>query len=188
MGGSAINFPTPLTVHQSGYPDIYTTAHYDTRPFGPDLPYYALRISRWDGDDGWEFGQIHHRLFLSNPPSEIQYFAIHFGYNYFFFGHGWKRDGFIFHLGVGPILTNPDTTVRGQQRRLGSWFFDGGYYYSGIGVEAAAEKDFYFTKRAFVAVELAFTEGFAWSVPIANGSANVPNTALHAHIGVGYNF
>ncbi len=188
MTGSAYNFPTPLTVHQSGYPDINLTAHYDTRPFGPDFPYYALRISRWDGDDGWEFAQIHHRLFLSNPPSEIQYFAIHYGYNYFFLGHGWKRDGFVFHLDAGPILTNPATTVRDETRATGAALFDGGWYYSGVGFEAAAEKNYYFTKHAFFVAEVAVTTGFAWHVPIENGSANVRNVALHGHIGLGYSF
>ncbi len=45
MGGSAYNFPTPLTVSQAGYPDIRLSAHYDTKPFGPFYPYYSWRTS-----------------------------------------------------------------------------------------------------------------------------------------------
>jgi hypothetical protein len=188
MTGSAYNFPTPLTVHQSGYPDLNVTAHYDTRPFGHDFPYYALRISRWDGDGAWEFEQLHHRLFLSHPPPEIQDFSIHYGYNYLLFGYAWRRDGLVLHLGAGPILTNPESTVRHQTRPYGSAFFDGGWYYSGIGMAAAAEKTFPLTTRTFFIVEVALSTGFAWSVPIENGSANVRNVALHGHIGLGYTF
>ena len=189
MGGTAVNFITPLTVHQDGYPDIHTSANYDTKPFGPFAPYYSWRVGLWNGDDAWEFSQIHHRLFLTNPPPEIQYFAIHFGYNYFFFGHAWKKGGLIYHLGLGPIVTNPESSVRNQVRQeVGTGIFDAGYYFSGIGMEAAVEKDIYFTKNAFVVVEGAFTAGFAWWVPIANGYADVPNFALHGHLGIGYDF
>jgi hypothetical protein len=73
MTGSAYNFPTPLAVHQSGYPEIQMTAHYDTSPFGHYFPYYALRISRWDGDAASEFEQLHHRLLLADVSSEIQF-------------------------------------------------------------------------------------------------------------------
>lgn len=188
MTGTAINFPTPLIVRQSGYPDIDTQAHYDTKPFGPDLPYYAFRIGRWNGDSAWEFGQVHHRLFLADPPPEIQYFAIHYGFNYFLLGRAWKRDGFVFHLGVGPIVTNPATIVRGQRRTIGGWLFDGGYYVSGVGAEAAAERDVHISENTFLVFEMALTAGNAWSVPVAHGYAEVPNIALHFHFGIGHDF
>src|SRR5215471_13635694 len=81
MGGSAYNVPTPLTVSQTGYPEIRFSAHYDTKPFGPFYPYYSWRASSWnqEHDQAWEITQVHHRLFLANDPPEIQFFAIHFG-------------------------------------------------------------------------------------------------------------
>ena len=189
MAGTAFNFPTPLTVHQDGYPDIQTSADYDTKPFGPFAPYYAWRAGLWNGDEAWEVGQIHQRLFLTNPPPEIQYFAIHFGYNYFFFGHAWKRSGLIYHLGLGPIVTNPESSVRGQvKQEVGTGIFDAGYYLSGIGFEAALEKDFYFAPHAFIVAEAAMTYGWAWWVPVADGWADVPNIALQGHVGLGYDF
>ena len=78
--------------------------------------------------------------------------------------------------------------MRHQTRPLGSAFFDGGWYYSGLGVATAVEKTFHFTSHAFFVTEVAFSTGFAWSVPIANGSANVRNVALHGHLGLGYEF
>ena len=186
MGGTALSFQTPLIVHQNGYPDIDVTARYDTRPFGPDFPYYAFRVSRWKGDEAWEFGQVHHRLFLADPPPQIQYFAIHFGYSYLLFGHAWRRGTFVYHLGVGPIVTNPDTSVRNERRSVGGWLFDGGYYVSGMGLGVSAEKDFHISRSTYCVVELEFTAGNAWHVPVANGAAEVPNLALHFHIGLGH--
>ncbi len=185
MGGTAVNFTTPLIVHQAGYPNVDAAAHYDTRPFGPDFPYYAFRFSRWSGDEAWEFGQVHHRLFLADPPAGIQYFAIHYGYSYLLFGHAWRRGEFVYHAGIGPIVTNPATTVHHENRSVGGWLFNGGYYTSGIGMGVSAERDFRVTTRTFAVVELELTAGNAWDVPIANGSAEVPNIALHFHIGLG---
>lgn len=188
MGGTAISFDTPLIVHQNGYPDIDVTARYDTKTFRPNLPYYALRISRWEGDDAWEFGQVHHRLFLADPPPEIQYFAIHYGYSYLLLGHAWRRNGFVYHLGIGPIVTNPATVVRNKRRDVGDWFFDGGYYVSGVGLGVSVEKDLRISRRTYGVFELQFTAGDAWNVPIADGYAEVPNLALHFHIGLGHDF
>jgi hypothetical protein len=50
--------------------------------------------------------------------------------------HG--RDGFIYHFGVGPIATNSVTTVRNDNRAVGGWLFDGGYYVSGVGLGVSA--------------------------------------------------
>lgn len=189
MGGTAFNLPTPLTVHQDGFPDIKTSADYDTKPFGPYAPYYAWRAGLWDGDEAWEMEQIHHRLFLTNPPPEIQYFAIHFGYNYFFFGHAWKKGGLIYRLGIGPIVSNPESSVRGQvKQEVGTGIFDAGYYFSGLGIRAGLGKNFYISNNAFIVAETELTAGWAWWVPIAGGYADVPNIALHGHLGVGYDF
>jgi hypothetical protein len=109
MSGSAYNVPTPLTVQQSGYPEIRFSAHYNTKPFGPYYPYYSWRASLWNDrhDQAWEFTQVHHRLFLANNPPEIQYFAIHFGYNFYMAGHAWQRHGFIVHVDGGVLICSP---------------------------------------------------------------------------------
>ncbi len=189
MGGSAYNFPTPLLVKQGGYPNLQFNAQYDTKPFGPYTPYYSWRISLWDKEEAWEISQVHHRIFLTNPPPEIQVFAIHFGYNYFFLGHAWKKAGLIYHLGIGPIVSNPENTVRGQKlRNLGTGLFDAGYDFSGVGVEASLSKNLYFAQNCFISLEAAFIAGWAWWVPVANGYADVPNLGLHGHIGTGLSF
>ncbi len=188
MPGSAYNFPTPLTVRQSGYPDIHLTADYATEPFGPYTPYYAWRVSLWDKNQAWEFEQVHHRLFLTNPPPEIQEFSIHFGYNFFLLGHAWKRGDFIFHADAGILITNPENTVRGQVLRTkGTGLFDDGYNFSGIGAQVAVSRNIYFAKNFFLLLDAGLMTGWA-VVPVANGSADVPNLSLHGHLGPGFSF
>lgn len=188
MGGSALNFRSPLVVRQDGFPDIRVpAARYDTRPFG-SYPYYAWRVGLWDGNGAWEFEHIHHRLFLTNPPPEIEVFAIHFGYNYYLLGRASRIKGFVFRAGTGPIVTNPENTVRGQRFSPGPGFFDSGSYVSGIGTRAAIGRQLNLTDHFFVVGEAVFTAGFAWRVPVSGGSANVPNRALHGHVGLGVSF
>jgi hypothetical protein len=189
MGGSALNFPTSLTIHQSGYPDLQFNANYDTKPLGPYTAYYSWRVGLWNKDQAWEIQQVHHRIFLTNSPPEVQFFAIHFGYNYFFFGHAWRKGGLIYHLGIGPVITNPENTVRGQKLyTAGTGLFDQGYDFSGIGAEASLSKNIYLNPNLFAALEVAFIAGWAWWVPVADGYADVPNMAVHGHIGMGYCF
>lgn len=187
MGGSAYNFPTPLTVHQAGYPDVQIMANYDTEPFGPYTPYYAWRASLWKGTEAWEIEQVHHRLFLSNTNDVIQSFAIHYGYNYFFLGHAWKNNDFILHLGIGPILTNPSNTIRDQVLHTGgTGLFDAGYDLSGVGAQIAVSRNFDFFEKIFFLLDVGLMGGLA-TVPVVNGTADVPNLSLHGHLGFGVN-
>ena len=189
MGGSAVNFPSSLVVRQYGFPAIRVSgASYETRPFGPDFPYYAWRLSYWRGTGAWELEHIHHRLFLTNPPPEIEFFAVHFGYNYLLLGRAWKHNGFVYRIGAGPIVTNPESTVRGRRFRSASSFLDVSNGFSGIGTRVAVGRDLHLTDHFYLLGEASFTAGFAWRVPVADGSANVPNRALHGHLGVGVNF
>ena len=188
MGGSAFNIPTPLTIYQQGYPDIKTTAHYDTKPFGPDAPYYAWRYSRWNTDTSWEFSQIHHRLFLSNPPDSVQYFAIHYGYNYFLVGRGWKLANFKVHFGADPVVTYPNISVRYMVSPSGGGLFNTGYYISGVGVAGSIEKRVHLWRSVCLAMEVGVTAADAWDVPIADGHAQVPNLAVHGRLGIDFDF
>ena len=54
-GGAPVNVSTSLVIHQSGQPDLRTTAQYESRPF--ETPwYYDLRIGRWSGKDVVQIG------------------------------------------------------------------------------------------------------------------------------------
>jgi len=189
MAGSAFNFPTPLSVSQQGYPDIHSTAEYDTKPFGPFMPYYAWRVSLLEKNGAWELEHVHHRLFLTNPPPEIQDFAIHFGYNFFLLGYAWNLGDFVLHLDAGPIFTSPFSTIRGQiYSSAGVGFLHGGYTFSGLGAQAALSRNLYITNNFYFILEAALIPGWAWAVPVANGNADVPNIGLHGHLGTGVRF
>jgi hypothetical protein len=185
MSGCALNLPSPLVVRQAGYPDIRLTARYSTRPFSLHAPYYSWRIGRWKGK-GWELEHLHHKLFLTNRPPEIQEFAISHGYNYLFLGRAWERGNLAYRFGLGPIITHPEATVRGRTLDAESGgLFDAGYYLSGLGVRAAAGRKLPLSRNVFVAVEAGFVAGWTWDVPMPGGAADVPNLSLHGRLGVG---
>jgi hypothetical protein len=183
MGGTAYNVPTPLTIRQTGFPDIHFTAHYDTKPLGPFAPYYSWRISVWNHGhtSGWEVQQVHHRIFLSNTNDVVQFFAIHFGYNYLLVGHAWAWRGFEVHADGGVIVPNPQNTIRNQQLP------NSGYRISGVGGAFSVGKHVAVTDHFYLLAEGAFLAGHT-TVPVVGGSASVPNAGLHGHLGLGFTF
>lgn len=190
LTGSAYNLPTPLTVRQSGYPDIRLTARYDTKPFGPFYPYYSWRASFWNKERtaAWELTQVHHRLFLDNKPPEIETFEIHYGYNFYMAGRAWKRGDFVYHVDGGVVITNPTNTVRGlvlKTRDTG--LFDAGYSLAGVGGQFAVSRNVQLAKHVYLVGNLAFIAGRA-NVPVVNGSARVPTMGVHGQLGAGVIF
>jgi hypothetical protein len=188
MGGTAYNVPTPLTIQQAGFPDIHLTAHYDTKAFGPFAPYYSWRVDLWDSHGAWEVQQVHHRLFLSNTTPEVQYFAIHFGYNYFLVGRAWRTHGFAVHASGGLIVANPDNIVRGKSLNAqGPNALDVGYRISGGGAALAVSRQLALSTHVHLLADGGLIVGRA-SVPVVGGWASVPNVGLHGHLGVGFAF
>ena len=188
MGGTAYNVPTPLTIQQSGYPDIHMTAHYDTKAFGPFAPYYSWRLDFWDKHGAWEVQQVHHRLFLSNTTPEVQFFAIHFGYNYFLVGRAWRTHGFVVHASGGLVVANPESIIRGLRLNApGPNALDVGYRISGGGAALAVSRQIALGTHVYLLADGGLIAGRA-SVPVVDGSASVPNVGLHGHLGVGFAF
>jgi hypothetical protein len=188
MSGSAYNVPTPLTIQQNGFPDLRIMARYDTRPFGPYAPYYSWRVTVWQGDQGWEFQQVHHRLFLSNTTAEIQAFAIHYGYNYFMIGHAWRRGAYVIHASGGLVITNPSSEIRGLSLNTqDSNALDAGYRRSGVGFGATLEREFRIASHIYLLGEGSILGGLA-KVPVVDGSARVPTIGLHGRLGLGLQF
>src|SRR5579864_4744429 len=187
MGGSAYNVPTPLTIQQAGFPDIRLTAHYDTRPLGPFAPYYSWRVDVWDTHGAWEVQQVHHRLFLSNTTPEVQFFAIHYGYNYFLVGRAWRTHGFVIHASGGLVVPNPDNIVRGKSLNLSHNSVDVGYRISGGGAALAVSRQIALGTHVYLLADGGLIAGRA-SVPVVDGSASVPTVGLHGHLGIGFAF
>ncbi len=183
--GSALNIPTPLSVHQSGEERIFLYARYREKPF-TGSPYYAWRIAKWNGDQAWEFELVHHKLYLANKSPEIQRFEISHGYNLVTVNRAWhKTNGVIIRVGAGIVLTHPETIVRGKKLPWGEGL--DGFYLSGSTVQVAAAKKLPISDSVFFVVEGKFTASYA-HIPIQDGSAYVPNLAFHGLLGLGCDF
>ena len=183
--GSAYNFKTPLLIEQDGEEDIKVNAEYKTRAWSTMAPYYNFKIGRWKGDQGLEFESLHHKLYLSNKPDEVQKFQISHGYNLNTLNYVRKKHGLIYRIGGGFVMTHPETRVRGKSHEDDGGF--NGFYISGVTGQLALEKRLHLTEAFFFSLEGKFTASWA-RIPIADGHATVPNAALHALIGAGYAF
>lgn len=181
--GSSVSAPTPLSISQRGLPDLDITAHWATRPW-LDTWYYAGRIGLWSGNRGWLFDFTHHKIYLSNPPAEIQKFRITNGMNMFTLSRGFRRGRLSYALGAGPVVTFPINRVRGQKLQSGRGFL-GGYFLSGGTLMASATRRFPLTAGLFFSLDGRMSATYV-RVPVADGHASVPNLALHVHAGLGY--
>jgi hypothetical protein len=177
--GTALNAPTPLVVNQDGFDQIRFTADYSTRPLDPS-PYYQAQVGIWYRKDAKAvvFGLLHHKLYLDNPPPEIQRFEITFGYNTLYVGHAWRKKKWIMSVGGGPLIANPYSEVRGEIRDGRRGFLRLGWDFAGATIYGALQRRFPVGGRVFFGMEAKVTGSMAW-VTIANGNARVPNVALH---------
>lgn len=183
--GSALNIPTPLSIHQSGEERIFLYARYQEKPF-KGSPYYAWRIAKWNQKQAWEFELVHHKLYLANKPPEIQRFEISHGYNLLTVNRAWeKTSGLIIRVGAGIVLTHPETIIRGKKLPWGEGL--DGFYLSGSTVQVAIAKKFPISGSLFATAEGKFTASYA-HIPIQDGSAYVPNLAFHGLLGFGFDF
>ncbi len=183
--GTAHNFSSQLKIEQSGEEDINLTAEYETRAWETVAPYYDMRIGKWFDNHAWEFETHHHKLYLSNEPSEVDKFAISHGYNLNTINYAIRGKQFIYRLGAGIVMTHPETSVRGKK-----YEDDGGlngFYISGVTSQLAIEKRFPFLKKLFLSLEAKLTASYA-QIPISDGTASVPNYAVHGLVGIGYVF
>jgi hypothetical protein len=184
--GTALNARTPLTVNQDGFPQIRHTASYSTRPLA-NSPYYQLQLSFWrqERTKAWRVGFLHHKLYLDNPPPEIQLFEITFGYNTLYGGHAWRKDKWVLSTGAGVLLANPNTQVRGLSEDRRSGVLDLKWYFAGATVYGAAQRRLRLSGKVFLGAEAKVTASMAW-VSVSQGNARVPNLALHALFSVGW--
>jgi len=181
--GSAVSAPSPLAISQRGQPDLRFTAHWATRPF-LDTWYYAGRVGLWKGNRGWLFDFIHHKIYLTNAPTEIQKFRITNGVNMFILSRGFRRGKLDYAIGAGPVVAFPINRVRGQRLESNRGFF-GGYFLSGATAVARATRHFPLAAGFFLSLDGGLSATYM-RVPVADGHASAPNFALHVHAGLGY--
>jgi len=182
--GGALNLPTPLTIRQAGQPELRFTAHYATRPFTPPI-YWGFLVGRRSGGTEWTVELLHQKLYLVNPPAEVQDFSISHGFNLLTVSRGWQvADGLWARAGLAGVLAHPESVVRGLKLDQDRGLFGTGLHLSGIGVDATLEKRFPLAGNLYFALDGKVTA--AWAVvPVEEGDASVPSISAHALAGLG---
>ena len=182
--GFPYNLSLPLTIKQSGEPDINLTADFASKPF--EIPiYWAWRISYWKGNCSWELEAVHHKLFLKNNPLEVQDFSISHGLNLITINRGWQFSYFILRVGAGVVIAHPESIIRNKKSPENGGIFNWGYYLAGPAINIAAAKEFKIIKRLYAICELKLSSSFS-HVPIYNGSADLFNIAVQINFGLGF--
>jgi hypothetical protein len=184
--GTAFNLHTPLSISQEGEADLDFTAHYSTRPM-EDTPYFGARVSIWKGDRAFVITLVHHKLYLSNPPPEVAWFRITYGFNMGTVGVAWRRGNLSYTVGAGGVITHASSMVRGK-RYLGTGGpLNRGYTFSGVTALASVQYKVPVSRAFYLSGETMASASYI-EVSVKDGQAHVPAAALHLHAGFGYSF
>jgi hypothetical protein len=184
--GTAFNLHTRLSISQSGEPDLGFTAHYSTRPT-EDTPYFGARIAIWKNNRAWVGTLVHHKLYLENPPPEVEWFRITYGFNMATLGLGWRHGNLSYTVGAGAVITHASNSVRGK-RYLGTGGpLNRGYTFSGVTALGSLQYKLPLSHALYVSGETMASVSYI-EVSVKDGQAHVPAAALHLHAGVGYTF
>lgn len=182
--GSAASAHTDLTIRQAGFPDLSLNARYETRPFD-DAPYYALRLSYWFGRWGVMAEDLHHKLYLANTTPQVRRFNVTYGYNLLGVGPMYRLGEWALVGAAGIVLTNPSNIVRGQKVNHEGGILGLGYYVDGVHVSAGVNRRVHLSGSVFLTADVRVSAGWA-DVKVVDGSADVPNLALHFLLGAGF--
>jgi len=186
LPGGALVLPMPLSISQERYADLEFTARYRTESFRLPL-HYSIRA----GYDLTEKSCLelefnHLKLFLDNPPPEIQRFSITHGFNQLWLNYSHHFNGFILRAGLGPVIAHPESKIRNNLFDEFGGIGESGYYLGGLTGQLGIQKRFFIGKLFFFSVEGKLNAAWA-SVPIAFGRARVPVVCGQTLLGVGLN-
>ena len=184
LPGGALVLPSPLFIHQNGYPDLNLTAHYKTQSF--QLPiYYSIRIgAKTSTHQAFELEMNHLKITLNNKPAEIEHFSITHGFNQLWLNYCFQFQQLQVRAGLGPVIAHPESIIRGKQLEGNSGITGNGYYVTGISTQLSLQKKMYFGNHFFLSLESKLNAAYA-KVSIVNGYAKVPVVAFHGLCGIG---
>lgn len=180
--GTAHNFDTRLRIDQEGQEPLRVDGRYSTRPL-TSPQYYGVRVSRWTGGRGWEFALIHDKLYLRNPPPQVESLSISHGFNLLTLNRAVQTPVLTYRFGAGAVVTHLEGHVRGT-------VYDGPYDLAGLTVLAGVSKRFYWNKEWFAVGDAAVN--WAYAKAHADGdprlTVTLPQAAVHVLLGVGRDF
>lgn len=182
LTGLVANGPSPLRLRQDAWPELKLCARFATRPLHFPL-YYALRVGRAGRRLTLEGELVHHKLYLGNPPPEIQAFALTHGFNMLLGGASVAYGGFRWRAGVGMVVAHPETVVRGRRHTERGGLWGRGYFLSGPVLQLALERRQHLYRGFGLVGEIKFTAASA-RFPIAGGEATMTHWAIHLLLGV----
>ncbi len=181
--GTSISAHSPLTIRQAGQPTLRFTAEYATRPTEPSV-YYAVRVSRWWSRWGGVLGYVHQKIYLTNNPPEVESFKVTYGYNLVGVGPAYRTHGWALFGTMGPVVGNPSSEVRGLTMDHEGGIFGSGNYVGGVNLQVGVNRRFRATRWGFVSADVRLSAAWA-EMPVAAGSADTPNYAVHFLVGIG---
>lgn len=183
FAGTAWSLPLPLRIQQPGEAPIRFKARYSTRPWR-GAPYYAYRL----GYQHWSAELVHHKLYLQNPPSEIDHFEVSHGYNLAIVSRTipFGNSPTLFRVGLGLVIGHPEGRIRGKAIHPVPSLLGGGYQISGLCLQAAVGPQLGIADHWFFRPEAKLTAAWARMSLAGGGVATVPNIALHTLFGFGY--
>ncbi len=185
FAGTAWSLPLPLLIRQPEHPDLRLRAHYSTRPW-EGAPYYAYRFAA-GAEPRWEAELVHHKLYLENPPPEIEYLEVSHGYNLATLNHARPTpSGLSVRIGLGVVVGHPEGRVRGRAIGGRKSLLGGGYHIGGLTAQFALSRPVSLG-HGFVLIPEGKLTASSARLPLSGGGwARVPNVAVHALAGLGY--
>ena len=185
--GTVYSLNLPLTIKQSGYPDIKIRhADFDSEPF-KSPPYWNIRLSKWWEKKSLEVEFVHHKFYLQNKPAEVQRFGISHGFNMLILNHGHEFGKYIIHAGLGTNFIHAESTIRGMKYPEKGGFDLGGHKVRGVAVNVSGSRQIKLNKTFFLNVE-AKIHGAVADAPVVNGSARVNILVFQLIFGPGINW
>jgi hypothetical protein len=124
---------------------------------------------------------------MQNRPPEVQSFEITHGFNLITANHRWSLLGFHFRAGAGMVLAHPQTQIRSRVFDEHSGIFGLGFFVSGVSAQAGLGWRYRLTPRLDAGTEVKLTAAAA-HLPIAGGSVDIANFAVHGLVSLRYRF
>ena len=194
--GDATNFDSDLDIYLNNKKTSHRASY--TMPKDEGSIYYDIQYRPHGMGGGIDYELHHHKIKLTNPTSEITYFAMMNGYNLISINYGkplpiikrYPSIRTLGRLGAGIVLAYPFSTINGDTfSHQGSLCIPGrcGYFVSGLATQASLLANWHPrpTSCFGLQTEVKYTAARA-IVPVARGHADVPNYAWHPLVGLTY--
>jgi hypothetical protein len=180
--GDAWNSHSRLTINQAGQAPISLRPDWSTEPWEPTW-YYAGRISHWASNRGWAVEYIHHKVYLDNPPPEVEYFRVTNGVNFWMAERLWRKGNWEVGLGGGPVWVVPISKVRGAVYNKANGIWGSQYELGGAVLSANLTRRVRMLPWVYGTLSVKGTAA-TLRMNVADGKATMKNFAFHINYGL----